>query len=240
MMSHVEIKNIRKETNHMKSKAPYDKTCELPITGLEDVLRDKSLSVIGVIGDKHQGKSILLYNMIHIIQQDAPETHIVGFRLSIHVPGVLHLNTLLELSKVRNSYVIVDELKTIVDTENRTDMQTFLEILQTIRHANNTLILSGLAHNFNGKISGELDAAIFKQTTLISIIKRSNLDYILRPLRSEGKAAKNKFMLNMPTNGALVYHPQMKKEWHYIEIPYLKEYDSKKDNEPVIKWIKGS
>lgn len=210
--------------------------CELPILDLEDLLRDKSLRVIGVVGDKNQGKSGLLYNMIRILQKLAPNTQIVSFRLIMKIDGVLSLNTLLELSKIRNSFIIIDELKTIVDTDNRKETQTFLEILQTLYHANNTIIVCGLAHNFNGKISGELEAIIFKQTTLISIIKRSNLDYILRPLRHEGQASKNEYVLTMPINGALIYHPHMQKSWHYIEIPYLKDCDTKKDNEPIIKW----
>lgn len=210
--------------------------CEIPILELKDLLRDKSLRVIGVVADKNQGKSNLLYNIISTIQQDAPQTKIVGFRLFCKIPGVLYLNTLTELAKIRDSYIVIDELKTIVDTDNRKDTNTFLEILQTLYHSNNTVVISGLAHNFNGKISGELEAIIFKQTTLISIIKRSNLDYILRPLRHEGRASKNEYTLTMPVEGALIYHPNMKKSWHYIEIPYIEETDTKKDNEPVIKW----
>lgn len=215
-------------------------TCEKPIFELEDFMRDKSIRVIGVVADKNQGKSNLLYNMIEIIKRDAPQTHIVGFRMQMPVTGVLMLNTLTELSKVQNSYIIIDELKTLVDTDNRTEMKTFMSILQTLYHPqrNNTVVISGLAHNFNGKISGELEAVIFKQTTLISIVKRSNLDYILRGLTSEGKASKNEYTLVMPQETALIYHPRMSKSWHCIDIPYLPQYDVKADNEPVIKWNK--
>jgi hypothetical protein len=150
------------------------------------------------------------------------------------------LNTLTELSKVSNSFIWIDELKTFVDTDNRTEMKTFLSLLQTLYHPyrNNTVVLCGLAHNFNGKISGELEAVIFKQTTLISIIKRSNLDYMLRSLQSEGKASRNEYTLVMPKNGALIYHPTMQKNWHYVEFDNLPQYDVKANNEPVIKWNK--
>jgi hypothetical protein len=213
-------------------------TCERPILNLEDLLRDKSLRVIGIVADKNQGKSMLMYNMAEIIRRDAPETKLVGFRMSIGVPGMLMLNTLTELSKVSNSFIFIDELKTFVDTDNRTEMKVFMSLLQTLYHPyrNNTVVLCGLAHNFNGKISGELEAVIFKQTTLISVVKRSNLDYILRSLQSEGKASRNEYTLVMPKDGALIYHPHMAKNWHYIETPYLENYDVKKDNESVIKW----
>lgn len=212
--------------------------CEAPILDLEDLLRDKSLRVIGVVADKNQGKSNLLYNIIDITQRNAPTTKIVGFRLSIRVPGVLSLNTLTELSMVSNSLIIIDELKTLVDLDNRTEVKTLMSILQTLYHPhrNNTVILCGLAHNFNGKISGELECVIFKQTTLISVVKRSNLDYILRSLQAEGKASKNEYTLVMPKDVALIYHPRMQKQWHCIDVPYLEKYDVKKDNEPVIKW----
>lgn len=214
--------------------------CEIPILDLEDLMRDKSIRVIGVVADKNQGKSNMLYNMIDIIRRNAPETKIVGFRLLINIPGVLMLNSLVELAKIRNSYILIDELKTIVDMDNRTEVSELLQLLQTLYHSNNTLILCGLAHNFNGKISGEIEAWILKQTTMISIIKRSNLDYVLRELNHEGQAHKNKYVLTMPKNGAVVYHPYMEKNWHYIEIPYLPRFDTKLDNEPIIKWIKGS
>lgn len=215
-------------------------SCERPILDLEDMLRDKSLRVIGIVADKNQGKSLLMYNMAEIIKRDAPDTNLVGFRMSASFPGMLMLNTLTELSKVSNSFIFIDELKTFVDTDNRTEMKVFMSLLQTLYHPyrNNTVVICGLAHNFNGKVSGELEAVIFKQTTLISVIKRSNLDYILRSLQSEGKASKNEYTLVMPKNGALVYHPNMAKNWHYIEVPYLPDYDVKSDNEPVIKWKK--
>lgn len=213
--------------------------CEPPILELEDLLRDKSIRVIGVVADKNEGKSNLLYNMIKIMQHEAPETNVVGFRLINNVPGVLMLNSLTELAKIHDSYIIVDELKTIVDMESRGEVNELLRLLQTLYHSNNTIVLCGLAHNFNGKVSGEVEAWILKQTTMISVIQRSNLDYILRELSREGKAHKNKYVLTMPKNGAVVYHPYMKKNWHYIEIPYLREFDTKADNKPVIKWIKA-
>lgn len=221
----------------MKQNANQNKLkCEKPILALEDLMRDKSLRVIGVVADKNQGKSNMLYNMIEIIKRDAPETKVVGFRLLVNVPGVLTLNSLVELAKIRDSYIIIDELKTIVDMDNRAEVSELLRLLQTLYHSNNILILCGLAHNFNGKISGEVEAWIFKQTTMISVIKRSNLDYVLRELTHEGRAQKNKYVLTMPKNGAVVYHPYMSKNWHYIEIPYLPVYDTKADNEPIIKW----
>jgi hypothetical protein len=231
-------KNYRKGANQMKTVTKKELTCERPILDLEDLLRDKTLRVIGIVADKDQGKSMLMYNMVEIIRRNAPETNLVGFRMSVNVPGMLMLNTLTELSKVSNSYIFIDELKTFVDTDNRREMGIFMSLLQTLYHPyrNNTVVICGLAHNFNGKISGELEAIIFKQTTLISVVKRSNLDYILRSLQSEGKASKNEYSLVMPKNTALIYHPNMRKNWHCIDFPYLPQYDVKKDNEPVIKW----
>src|SRR5574341_1379739 len=86
--------------------------CEKPLLDLRDFLKDKSLRVIGIVGDKNQGKSLLMYEAIRIIHQDAPETKVVGFRMSIKAPEMLMLNTLTELSKVSNSVIFIDELKT--------------------------------------------------------------------------------------------------------------------------------
>jgi hypothetical protein len=220
----------------MKSKIQFkDKRY---LASVEDLLRDESVRVIGVIADKNQGKSNLLYHMIDIIQKNAPQTQIVGFRLSITPPGVLSLNTLVELSMVHDSVIIIDELKTLVDTDNRTEMRKLMTILQTLYHPyrNNRVILCGLAHNFNGKLSGELEAIIFKQTTLISVVQRSRLDYVLRQFTAEGEAVKNEFTLVMPRDGALIYHPGLDKQWHYVKVPYMRDYDVKASNKPVIQW----
>jgi hypothetical protein len=208
------------------------------IHSLEEFLKDKSLRVIGVVGDKNTGKSGLLFNIIDIVRKQAPETNIVGFRLSVYIPGVLGISTLIELSKIKNSLIILDELKFLADPDNRKDMKTFTGILQTIYHPyhNNTIILCGLAHNFNGKISGELDAVLFKQTTLISVIQRSNLDHMLKTFHDEGEAIKDDYMLHIPIDQALIYHPGMTKNWHVVDVPYLKSYDVKINNQPVIKW----
>src|SRR5512143_2578613 len=96
-------------------------TCELPILELEDLLRDKSLRVIGLVGDKNQGKSEVLYNICEILRRNAPETKLVGVRMSVQFPGMLMLNDMTELSLVRNSVICLDELKTFVDTDNRTE-----------------------------------------------------------------------------------------------------------------------
>lgn len=223
----------------MNTKHPrVELACEVPLQSLEDLLRDKALRVIGLVGDKNQGKSGVLYAICDIIRRKAPQTRLVGFRMSVKFPGMLMLNDMIELSLVHDSVICLDEVKTFVDTDNRTEFNDFMTILQTLYHPyrNNTIIISGLAHNFNGKLSGELDAVIFKQTTLISIIKRSMIDNILKGLKNEGKASRNKYTLVMPQNTALIYHPRMEKHWHCIEVPYLEDYDVKKDNAPVIKW----
>lgn len=222
----------------MKTSTIPQLNCEPPLLDLEDLLRDKSLRVIGLVGDKNQGKSGILYNICEILRQKAPNTKLVGFRMSVQFPGMLMLNDMIELSLVHDSLICLDEVKTFVDTDNRTEFNDFMTILQTLYHPyrNNTIIISGLAHNFNGKLSGELDAIIFKQTTLISVIKRSMIDNILKGLKQEGKASRNKYTLVMPIDSALIYHPRMEKHWHCIDVPYLKEYDVKRDNKPVIKW----
>ena len=208
------------------------------IHDLEELLHDSSIRIIGVIADKNQGKSNVLYNIINIAKAKAPDTQIVGFKLSIYVPGIIMINSLVELSKVSNSLIILDEWADLVDTMNRKDMKSFEALLRTIYHPyrNNTIIMCGLARNFNGKISGELEAVIFKQTTVIDIVQRSRIDNILKSFRSEGHAIKNDYMLVCPKNGALIYRPGEPKDFHYIEIPYLPEYDVKSNNEPVIKW----
>lgn len=211
---------------------------ERPLNDLEDLLRDPTIRVIGLVGDKNQGKSGVLYNICDIVKRKAPDTKIVGFRMQTSFPGMIMLNDMTELSLVRNSVILLDELKTFVDTDNRTEFNDFMSILQTLYHPyrNNTIVLSGLAHNFNGKLSGELDCVIFKQTTMISIIKRSMLDNILKGFRQQGGISKDKYMLSMKKDEALIYNPKMEKRWHNINIAYLPQYDVKRDNQPVIKW----
>lgn len=212
---------------------------EQPILEIGDLFKDKSLSVIGLVGDRSQAKSMTIQNIIRHIQKTAPATNLVGLQLDNETEGVLHIGSIHELSKIRNSVVFIDELKQVADPYDRRKFDKFVKVLQRIKHDNNLVILGGLPHNFNGKLSGELDAIIFKQTTLISVIQRSQLDHILKTAPNrKGRAGKDDYILSMPVNGALIYQPNMTQMWHYVEIDYIESVDTKLKNEPIIKWNK--
>ena len=59
---------------------------------------------------------------------------------------------------------------------------------------------------------------------------------MLKTFHDEGEAIKDDYMLHIPIDQSLIYHPGMTKNWHVVDVPYLKSYDVKINNKPVIKW----
>lgn len=208
------------------------------IESIEDLFKDpitKSVRMIGLVGDPNKGKTNVINHIVNIFRTKAKETQIAVFGITRFIPGVLHIHTIEELERLKNSVVFIDEWSDLVDTGNRRQMREFEHSIRTIFHPakNNIVILCGMARNFNGKISGMLNAVILKETTLIDVVQRSVLANILAQYSGGFKVTKGK-VLSMSDNVALVHI--IGKHFDEVEIPYCEEGDTKRNNPTVVKW----
>jgi len=205
---------------------------------IEDLFKEpttKTVRMIGLVGDPNKGKTNTINHIINIFQTRAKDTQIAVFGIVRYIPNVLHIHTIEELEKLRNTVVFIDEWADLVDTGNRRQMRSFELSVRTIfqPHKNNIVILCGMARNFNGKISGMLNAVIFKQTTLIDIVQRSVLANIMSEYNTGFRVTKGK-VLAMDDNIALIHI--IGGHFDEVEIPYIEESDTKLGNPPIVKW----
>ena len=208
------------------------------IQSIEDLFKEpvtKKVRMIGLVGDPNKGKTNVINHIINVFQTSAKQTQIAVFGITRYVPGVLHIHTIEELEKLRNTVVFIDEWADLVDTGNRRQMRDFERSIRTIfqPYKNNIVILCGMARNFNGKISGMLNAVIWKETTLIDIVQRSVLANIMSQYSGGFKVTKGK-VLSMDDNVALVHI--IGGHFDEVEIPYVREGDAKLNNPPIIRW----
>jgi len=184
--------------------------------------------IIGLIADVNQGKSMLLYNII----EEASKTHdfsLYYYGLRLEVEGAQRIYSLKELEEIRDSIIVIDELSSLFDLDNRKGKKMIENTLRLINHNNNILILCGTPENFKKFISAKIDQIMFKKTTIAdcingSVIKNRLLSYKGYELGSE--------LLNLAIDEALLYDG---KHFSVFKVKYLVKYDSKKENKTILR-----
>lgn len=195
----------------------------------------KPIRVIGIVGDPNNGKTNVINYIIETLKREAKDTQIAAHGLKNQIDGVMNIHTIEELERMRNSIVFIDEWADLVDVYNQRQMRMFEQSIRTIYqpNKNNIVILCGMARNYNGKISGMLNAVIFKQTTMIDVVQRSVLSNILTQYSGGFEVTKGK-VLAMPNHVALVNI--IGSHFHEVEVPYVESGDMKRNNQLVVKW----
>jgi hypothetical protein len=186
--------------------------------------------IIGVVGDVNTGKSMLLYNMVEAWSK-AHTFRLFYYGLREDLPKGVRVNSVQEIEGIRNSIIIIDELSSLFDLDNR-KIKTIIEnSLRLINHNNNVLILCGVPENFKKFISAKLDMLIFKKSAIADFINGSRAKNILMAYRGVEKGSE---VLNMGVGEALVYDGN-----HYskVVVNYLPQYDTKRGNQSVLKSV---
>lgn len=184
--------------------------------------------VIGVIADPNEGKSNLLYYLLKKLSELTvmPSIYYFGFRKKLGFGQ--EINSIHELEGIKNSVIFVDEFIDLFDLDDRKKKVGIERTLRLIYHNNNILILSGLPENFRKFISSKLNLTIYKKVTFEDFVNGSKSKAIV--MRFSGSIRGNS-VLNLDKNEALIYTG---KRYIKIEIPYLEDFDTKKDNIEIV------
>ncbi len=209
------------------------------ITRPEDIFNDPSLRVVGICADPNQGKSNLIYHLINVLKTKYEGVSIYSYGLRVQVEGVRDIHTIYELENISNSVIFVDEFYDMMNMGNRKQAERAEKTLRTIYHSNNIMILCGLPRNYNKFVSGMLQAAIFKQSTLEDFIQRSTLQQCIMAYSGGFQVTKGQYLLKMPKNVALVWTGG--KHFDEVDVPYCEYGDTKRFNPDILqpKKIKG-
>jgi len=178
--------------------------------------------IIGVCSDVNEGKSMTLYYLIKFLKDNFNfKLFSYGLRSSV---GEQKIYSIEELEKIRDSVVVLDEFFTLLDLEDRKKRRDIESTLRLIHHNNNILILAGVPENFKKFISAKLSVVFLKRITLGDFINGSRIKNICVNYSGIEMGSS---VLDIKINECLVFDG---KHYSKIQIPYLKEYDTKLEN----------
>ena len=187
--------------------------------------------VYGVVADVNQGKSMLLYHILDTLQESHSfNLYTYGLRMSIK--GAVQIFSVAEMEEIRNSIIVIDELSSLFDLDNRKCKKTIENTLRLINHNNNVLVLCGVPENFKKFISGKLDAVFYKKTTKADLINGCRVKNILESYKGNQNGSE---VLNLAINEVLFYNGKHYEMW---DVPYYKKYDTKKKNVKIVEKVK--
>lgn len=183
--------------------------------------------IISVVGDVNTGKSMLLYHMLETLNKKSKfNLYTYGLRLDFN--GSQQIYSVGEMETIRDSLIIVDELSSLFDLDNRKIKKQIENSLRLINHNNNILILCGTPENFKKFLGAKVDIVFYKKCTLADFINGGRIKNILINYRGNERGAE---MLNLQVGEVLCFNG---KHYHVENVPYYKKYDSKVDNVRIL------
>jgi hypothetical protein len=182
--------------------------------------------LIGLIGDINTGKSNLLYHIIETLREDADFSL---YTYGLKFPHGKQLWSVEELEQIQDSIIILDEVFSLFELDDRKNKKHIESTLRLLHHANNVLILSILPENGKKFLASKMDAIIFKKCTIPDFINGS----LLKRTATRYKGPeKGHTVLNIPIDKALIFDGQ---SFNMMDVKYYQEFDSKKNNRPILK-----
>jgi hypothetical protein len=191
--------------------------------------------VVALVADVNQGKSMALYHFIEELKDYSFSLYYYGLRIDVKHKNIKtqHIFTVAEVETVRNSLIIVDELSSLFDLDNRKSKRAIENTMRLVNHNNNVIILCGPPENFKKFLSAKINIVIAKKCTIADFINGSSIKLIVTQYNGPEKGAE---VLNMPIDEALVYDGRHYETW---KIPYYPEYDTKKDNVKIFQELQS-
>lgn len=182
--------------------------------------------IIAIIGDANSGKSNLIYHLIKDLKNGF-NFKLYTFGLRKEIEGAKAIWSINELEDIKDSVIFIDEFFNLFDLEDRKKKQQVESTIRLIFHNNNVLVLCGLPENFKKFISAKANITIYKKVSFDDFINGSKAKRDVLSYEGYEKGSK---ILNLGKNEILLHDDSYQK----YSIPYLKEYDTKKDNVPIL------
>jgi hypothetical protein len=184
--------------------------------------------IIAVVGNPNSAKSNLLYHIIESLRQEG-EFNLVTYGLRNHIKGSLEIFSVEELEQIENSIIILDEVMTLWDLNDRKVKRQIENTLRLIFHNNNILVLCAIPENIKKFIASKLNQIFFKKCNLSEFINGSRVKRIVLSYKGYELGSS---VLELEKGDTIFYDGL-----HYqkIKVPYYEKYDTKKTNCPIIR-----
>ena len=189
-------------------------------------------SIIAIVGDVNTGKSNLIYHILSKLN-NVGKFNLYVYGLRSELKNTQEIFSVDELEQIKNSVIIIDEVMSLWDLDNRRMKRQIEQSLRLINHNNNVLIVCGVPDNFRKFLAGKIDIVFSKKVTFKDFVNGSRIKQIV--LNYQGREKGNN-ILNIKVNEAILFDGL---HYHKIKIPYFRKYDRKRENEPIIKFKKS-
>ena len=186
--------------------------------------------IIAIIGDVNEAKSNLLYYFIDELRKKG-SFNLYTYGLRSIIKDSKKIFSVDELEQIKDSVIILDELMSLWDLDNRMAKKQIEKTLRLIHHHNNILVICALPENLRKFICGKINQYFFKKCTLADFIFGSKAS---RTARAYKGIELGSSVLSIGKGEALFFDGL-----HYekIKVPYLKKYDSKIKNIKIVSKI---
>jgi hypothetical protein len=187
----------------------------------------KEPKIIGVVGNTNEAKSNLLYFLVGELYEEH-KFKLVTYGLKVKLKDSLTIYSVEELEQIKDSIIVLDEVMSLWDLDDRKIKKQIETTLRLINHNNNILILCFLPENVKKFIASKLTAIFFKKSTISDFINGSKVKRIM--LNYKGNELGSS-VLELPKDETILFDGN-----HYTKyrVPYIKECDTKLKNVQII------
>lgn len=186
--------------------------------------------IMAVCGDVNSGKSLLVYWVIKELSKENL-FKLYTYGLKVEIPNAQSINSIEELEQISNSVIILDEVMSLWDLDNRMAKRQIENTLRLIHHNNNILLVCGVPENFKKFIAGKIKVTLYKKVTFDDLINGSKVKKNIMNYKGREKGTS---VLNLEPKEVIIFDGS---HYYKMEIPYLEEYDTKKNNPEILKKI---
>lgn len=178
--------------------------------------------IVAIVGDVDEGKSMLLYNILENLSNDYT-FNLFYYGLRVNIAGT-EIFSVRELETIRDSLIVIDELSSLFDLDDRKAKRSIENTLRLVCHNNNIIILCGTPENYKKFIAAKANEVIFKKCTIADFINGSMIKNIVMEYKGNEMGSE---VLNIPKNKALRYDGT---HFNMIDVRYIDTCDTKKAN----------
>ena len=186
--------------------------------------------LIGVVGDVNSAKSNFLYHIIEELKK-VSIFKLYTYGLKSKMDNAIEIFSVGELESIENSIVIIDEVMTMWDLDNRKEKKSIENTLRVIHHNNNIVVLCMLPENCKKFIASKLTITLYKKCTLTDFINGSKTKKIISNYRGIELGTS---ILNLAKDKVLIFD---NKHYYKLDVPYYEQYDSKKENISILNLV---
>ncbi len=218
-----QVKNNKAESEREQQKA-------MQINAKLDVQRILKNNLSILMSKTNEAKTSFMCELIKEYKENF-DGNVCAFGFKEELINKLNIksfSSLLELENISNSIIFVDEVKVLLELENRKKATQVDNILRLVEHKGNKIFLSGLPSDFKKFICAKTVCFCYKSLEITDLINGSRAKEIL--LQYRGREIGS-FGLHLPKEEVICYDGEFWKE----RFPYRTEWDTKLGNCDLFK-----